>query len=209
MLRNFAFFFTIVFTLFLVSLYKETDVNAPVKLRLLSVGWKLKNFFRNKLRSGLQIAMLWAGIGIISSVAAVHHVQAQGINVDHGVVSRRVVTTAGVNAIRDAFLATFTLADFKYHASGTGTTAEAVGDTALVTQSGSRVVATTQVSGGTGAYQTAATISYTSTLAITEHGLFSASTAGTLLDRSVFTAINVVNGDSITFTYTITFSAGG
>jgi hypothetical protein len=208
MLRIFAFIFTILFTLMLVSFFRQTDVNAPLKIRLLGAGWNIRNFFRNKLRSGLQIALLWAGIGIISSVSAVHNAKAQGISIDHGVVSRRVVTTAGVNAIRDQFLATFTLANFKYHASGTGTTAEAVGDTALVTEVESRV-AGTQVSGGTGAYQTVATIPYTATRAITEHGIFSASSVGTLLDRSVFTAINVVNGDSITFTYTITFSAGG
>lgn len=208
MFRTIAFLLTIAFVALIVSMYRQTDMNAPVKLRLLGAGWRLKNFFRNKLRSGLQVAMLWAGIGLISSVSAVHNVHAQGISVDHGVISRRVVTTAGVNAIRDQFLATFTLANFKYHASGTGTTAEAVGDTALVTEAATRV-AGTQVSGGTGAYQTVATIPYTGTLAITEHGIFSASSVGTLLDRSVFTAINVVNGDSITFTYTITFSAGG
>jgi hypothetical protein len=32
---------------------------------------------------------------------------------------------------------------------------------------------------------------------------------GTLLDRSVFTAINVVSADSIQFTYSLTLSSGG
>lgn len=208
MLRTFAFVFTLAFVTLLMSMFRQTDVNAPLKIRLLGAGWRLKNFFYHKFRSGLQIAMLLAGVGLISSVSAVHNIQAQGISVDHGVISRRVVTTAGVNAIRDQFLGTFTLANFKYHVSGTGSTAEAVGDTALVTEVATRVIGT-QVSGGAGAYQTVATIPYTATLAIVEHGILSAAAAGTLLDRSVFTAINVVNGDSITFTYTITFSAGG
>jgi len=52
------------------------------------------------------------------------------------------------------------------------------------------------------------TISYTTTKAITEHGLFNAATAGTLLDRTVFTVINVVSGDSIQFTYELECAAG-
>jgi len=43
---------------------------------------------------------------------------------------------------------------------------------------------------------------------VTEHGLFNASSAGTLMDRTVFSAINVVNGDSIQFTYELTATAG-
>jgi len=31
----------------------------------------------------------------------------------------------------------------------------------------------------------------------------------TLLDRTLFSAVNVVNGDSIEFTYTLTVTAGG
>src|SRR5689334_9959294 len=50
---------------------------------------------------------------------------------DYGIISRRVVTTAGVNYMRDDFAAAAGGADitnFKYHDSGTGTNAEAVGD---------------------------------------------------------------------------------
>jgi hypothetical protein len=48
------------------------------------------------------------------------------------------------------------------------------------------------------------------TLAITEHGLFSAA-SGTdeLMDRTLFSAINVVSGDTITPTYNLTCTAGG
>jgi hypothetical protein len=46
---------------------------------------------------------------------------------------------------------------------------------------------------------------------VTEHGLFSASSAGTLWDRSKFSAINLVgaNGDGLQTTYDMTASAGG
>jgi len=52
------------------------------------------------------------------------------------------------------------------------------------------------------------TIAYTTTKAITEHGIFNDPTAGTLMDRTVFSAINVVSGDSVQYTYTLTLTAG-
>jgi hypothetical protein len=133
---------------------------------------------------------------------------------DYGIVSRRVVTTAGVNYMRDDFAAAAGGADitnFKYHDSGTGTNAEAVGDTTLQTQAGPATRATgTQDNSVSKQYKTVGTINYTSTLAITEHGIFNqAAQGGTLWDRSVFSAINVVNGDSIQFTYTLTINDGG
>ena len=130
---------------------------------------------------------------------------------DLGIISKRVITTAGVNYIRDDLAAAAGGADitnFKYHGSGTGVGAEAIGDTALGTEVETRSTGT-QVAFASKQYQTVATISYTGTRAITEHGIFSASTVGTLLDRSVFSAINVLSGDAIQFTYTLSLSDGG
>ena len=53
---------------------------------------------------------------------------------DLGVVSRRVITDAGAAAIVNAFRGTFVLSTFNFHALGTGTTAEATSQTALVTE---------------------------------------------------------------------------
>jgi len=58
-------------------------------------------------------------------------------------------------------------------------------------------------------YKTIGTITFTSSLAITEHGVFSDTTGGTLLDRSSHAAINVASDDSIEYTYQLTCSAGG
>ena len=44
--------------------------------------------------------------------------------------------------------------------------------------------------------------------AVTEHGIFSAASGGILLDRSVFSVINLASGDSIQSTYQLTFTAG-
>lgn len=144
-----------------------------------------------------------------------------GKDVDLGVISRRVVTTAGVNYMRDTFAAHAGAADiqnFKYHGCGTGAVAENITDTALGAESttiltpASTRATGTQVNSTSAVYQTVGTLTFTGAGgAITEHGIFSqaATGGGTLWDRSVFAAINVVSGDSITFTYTLTISAGG
>lgn len=120
-----------------------------------------------------------------------------------------MVTTAGVNFLCDAFQGLATLSNMKYHASGTGTNIEAITDVALQTEVESRVAGTQSEGASANIYSTVATLPYTGTRAITEHGLFSASSSVTLWDRSVFSAINVINGDSIQFTYELTLTAGG
>mgnify|MGYP003351979197 CR=1 FL=1 len=92
---------------------------------------------------------------------------------------------------------------------GVGTNAAAVGDTALQTESaptagGGRTVGTesrTTVTNTNDNYQVTGTVNAGSTLAITEAGLFDAVSAGNMLIRGVFSAINVVSGDSISFTF--------
>jgi hypothetical protein len=125
-----------------------------------------------------------------------------------------IVTTAGVNYMASDFASggvTPTISGFKFHDSGVGTTAAAVGDTTIQTAA---TPAPARVSGtpsnpSANQYRSVATVAYTGTNAITEWGLFSASSAGSLWDRRVFSAINVVNGDSIQFTYTLTVNNGG
>lgn len=145
-----------------------------------------------------------------------------GTLVDYGLASLRVVTTAGVKFICDDMNAGGTeVSNLKFHGFGTGTTAEAVGDTALVTElttqyavdntrpTGSQASATVSTNA---TYTTVATLSPDSggTIAITEHGIFSASSSTTLLDRSVFSAVNLVAGsDSLQATYVFTANSGG
>lgn len=123
-----------------------------------------------------------------------------------------VVTTAGVNLMGgDWTNANATLKIMNYHDSGTGSTAAVIADTALQTQAGPATRATGSQSNVTAnIYKTVGTINYLSTLAITEWGLFSqASTGGTMWDHRIFAAINVVTGDSIQYTYSLTITAGG
>jgi hypothetical protein len=137
---------------------------------------------------------------------------------EYGLLSARVVTDAGVAFIVDAFQNITELENMKYHGYGTGTTNEAAGQTALVTEltteyaSDSTRPTGTTTEGATGnIYRTVATLSPDSggTLAITEHGVFSATSAGTLLDRSKFAAINLVAAsDSLQTTYELTLTSG-
>jgi hypothetical protein len=98
---------------------------------------------------------------------------------------------------------------------GTGTTAAAVTDTALVTEAapttgGGRTVGTesrTTITVTNDNYQVVGTVTAVSSLAITEAGLFDAVSGGNLLIRSQFAAINVSAGDSIAFTVGLRFVA--
>ena len=122
-----------------------------------------------------------------------------------------LVTTAGVNYLALDFISggSAHISAFSYVDCGTGTTAASVSDTALQTAAGTSRVSGTQSTPSSGQYRVVATIPFTSTLAITEMGIFSAATVGTLFDRRVFSAINVSSGDSISFQYTISVTAGG
>lgn len=99
---------------------------------------------------------------------------------------------------------------------GVGVGAAAVGDTALGTESapttsGGRTVGTesrTTVTQTNDNYQVTGTVTAGSTLAITEAGLFDAVTAGNMLIRGVFSAVNVVSADSIAFTFGLKFVPG-
>lgn len=135
----------------------------------------------------------------------------------YGLASMRVVTTAGVNYIRDCFLGSVEAENMKYHGFGLGAAAEAVGDTALSTElttqyvSDNTRVTGSQVSGGVGIYETVATLDPDAAVTITEHGIFSqaATGGGSLLDRSVFTGIPLAAvGDQLQATYDFTIAAG-
>jgi hypothetical protein len=135
--------------------------------------------------------------------------RANGEMVDYGCVGRRVVTTAYVNLLCAELQASVAAhSTLRWHAIGTGNTAEAVGDTALVTEVESRVSGT-QAANAANIYETVATITATAARAVVEHGVFSASTAGTLLDRTVFSVVNLAIGDSLQATYRLTLTSGG
>lgn len=137
---------------------------------------------------------------------------------DHyGVVGRKVVTDAGVGFLRDCFTNTSEAENLKYHGIGTGSTAEAAGNTALVTElttqynpDNTRATGSTTTNGAN-VYRTVGTNTVDSAVTITEHGIFSqaATGGGTLLDRTVWAGNSLNNGDSLTTTYDLTLTSGG
>lgn len=180
------------------------------------LAWKLTNWLHwSKIKSLIGVFVInpianWFGLMTAYGKLEIILIRATGERIRYGVVDYRVVTTAFVDFVTDQLQTeTSAFGDFKYHDSGVGTTDPAIGDTDIETTDGESRATGTQTESSHNVYQSVGTISYTTTKAITEHGLFNASTGPTLMDRSEFSAINVVSGDSIQFTYSLTLTAGG
>ena len=90
-------------------------------------------------------------------------------------------------------------------AVGTGTTAASSGDTALETESARVALDSSTVTGASISY-VATYPAGTGTGALTEAGILNASSAGTLLCRTLFSVINKGAADTMTVTWTITIS---
>ena len=188
----------------------------PLRARL-RTAW-LELLLRGRLAvKGVVRGMQGTGIfGVGRLYASV--IRANGTLEHLGLVSTKVVTDAGVAYIVDDWDGGSNTIDlFNYHGCGTGVGAEAAGDTALGTESTTALNPDNTRATGTksqpAAHQmrTVGTVTFDAGAAITEHGIFTqaATGGGTLLDRSVFSAINVVSADSIQFTYTLSLSSGG
>lgn len=115
-----------------------------------------------------------------------------------------LVVTAGkgyiASRMKDA-----TATAMSHMAIGTGTTAAAAGQTALVTEANRQALTSTNVSGGQ--------ITYSSTFgngqgtgALTEAAILNAATGGTMLCRTVFNVINKGANDTLAITWTVTVS---
>ena len=99
---------------------------------------------------------------------------------------------------------------FDYIAVGTGTTAATAADTALgaeITDNGlDRSVSTgTQITDAQAndTAQLVHSFSVTGTDAVTESGVFVASSSGTMICRQTFSAINVADGDTLQITWKV------
>lgn len=159
------------------------------------------------------------GIPIAYGVLSLQKIQADGQRIDYGVASLQKVTTAAAGFIATRLVdAATSIGNFDFHGYGTGTNAESNADTALQTELTTQYATDNTRPTGTptnpsaNVYQTVATLSPDTggTIAVTEHGIFSqaATGGGTLLDRSVFSAVNLVAGsDSLQSTYQLTISA--
>jgi len=123
-------------------------------------------------------------------------------NVKEQHLHKNLVVTAGKAWIAARMKATGAPNEMTHMAVGTGTTAAADGNTALVTES-ARVSLSPSVSGAVVTY-TAAFPAGTGTAALTEAGILNAASAGTMLCRTVFPVVNKGASDSMAITWTIT-----
>lgn len=179
--------------------------------------WRARNA-RNLWRGARRVLTARAlGLSNIYGSLYLTHVKADGEIVELGLASMRVVTTAGVNYLVDAFQGTVEPENLKYHGIGTTNTAEAAADTALVAESTTALNpdstrATGSLTEGASAniYRTVGTLTADASIAAVEHGIFSqaATGGGTLWDRSVFSTVTLASGDSLQATYDATFAAG-
>lgn len=134
--------------------------------------------------------------------------------VDYGLIGIHLVVTAGKNYLASTLNNTAEPEDLKFHGYGLGTTAAAAGNTALETElttqySTNSTRPTGSQASSTNTYTTVATVTPDAAVAVTEWGLHSqaAVPGGTLLDRQVFSAINLNGtGDSLQTTYVFTIS---
>lgn len=135
-----------------------------------------------------------------------------------GLLSEKVITTAGVTYLcADMAAGASDINLFKFHGFGSGATAEAAGDTALVTEyttqyATDNVRPTGSQVPSTNTYTSVGTFSPDATVTVAEHGLFSqaATGGGTLWDRSLTGSVALTgSADSLQATYVLTASAGG
>ena len=122
---------------------------------------------------------------------------------------RNLIVNAGLNYLREFILDSVTpttLPRMGWIAIGSDATAVAAGNTALGTEL-AREAVETYTAGGTGVASIDNTFGAgVGTGTVTEAGVFSASTAGTMLNRVVFAAVTKGAGDSLKVTFTLTFA---
>jgi hypothetical protein len=115
-----------------------------------------------------------------------------------------LVVTVGKNFVASRMNGT-SPAVMSHMAVGTGSTAAAVGNTALATEAARVALDSATVTTNSITY-VATFPAGTGTGALVEAGILNASSAGTLLARTVFSAVNKGSLDVLTITWTVTVS---
>jgi hypothetical protein len=186
--------------------------------------WKLSNTLRWEFLRGwfaFHVAPLLGrliGFATVTSSLDVRVRKADGTWINYGTVGYRVVTTVGVNAMATAFITPGSPGTFYYHALGTTNTAPAVGDTAMAAEistqynpDNTRATGTHVQGASANIYQSVATNTVDGTVAAVECGILTqaATGGGSLLDRFIFSVVNLSSGDGFQSTFNLTFTAGG
>ena len=127
-------------------------------------------------------------------------------NVKEERTEKNLVVTTGLNYIASR-MKDATATAMTHMALGSGTTSAAAGQTDLVTLLGAReALDSTTVTANAVAYVSSFEAG-DATGAVTEAGIFNASSSGTMLCRVVFSVVNKAADDTMTVTWTITLAA--
>lgn len=204
-----------------MALYRQADPSQVKAGINTGTDWlrkyKEKNFSR--VLVGIEKLRQAEMLGLATFLGSLNVTQQlkDGDLLDFGLVSTRVVTSAGVNFLVDALQGTVEPEILKFHGIGTGTNTENTSDTALQTEittglnpDSTRATGSLGEGASANIFRTVGTNTVDGSFAVTEHGLFSqaATGGGTMLDRSVFAAVNLVAADQIQTTYDFTITAG-
>lgn len=184
--------------------------------------WKQNNL--PHLWRGLQreTAARIAKIGYLSGHVCLTIVAPDGTREEYGLVSLRVITTVGAQQVVKAFLGTFSLNNFRYHALGSGSAEETIADTALTTEhsslydtSNTRTTGTLQQGVSATVFRTVGTTTLSGTALIAEFGLFSQAatnsgspTGGYMFDRALITPETILVGYSLVSDYRLGVVSG-
>ena len=125
-------------------------------------------------------------------------------NVTQETVIPNLVVTSGKDYIAERMKDATTTA-MSHMAIGSGNTAAAAGNTALGTELGRVALTSSTVSNAVVTY-VASFAAGTGTGAVTEAGILTAASGGTMLCRTVFSVVNKGSADSMTITWTVTVS---
>jgi hypothetical protein len=115
---------------------------------------------------------------------------------------KNLIVQVGKNFLANALIASST-SPFTHMAIGTGTTAASLSDTSLTSELARQAFTSSSAAANVVTLVTTYAAG-TGTGAITEAGIFNASSSGTLFSHVVFSAINKGSADSLTITWTIT-----
>lgn len=201
-----------------LSLEVSHSRRSPRQIRRAIFWWKVRNFFLYRWREW-PLFLILAICRMTPVPCLVAHTKLflvlrkkNGEVWDYGCVGRMLITTAGKAFVTDNWQGTTDLDTMKYHGLGEGTTAAAVGDTALESELSTDYA--TNSTRPTGTVTEASSVIMQSvgvntldgSATVTEWGLLSqaATGGGVLFDRQVFAAVNMVAGDSLTSTYQLT-----
>lgn len=117
-----------------------------------------------------------------------------------------LIVNTGIYGIMDQVLASPTVGKPTHMAIGTGGTAPAAGQTALTTEL-DRNALTSKTRNNAVVTVVADWAAGDGTGAITEAGIFNASSSGDMYARALFSVINKAAGDTLSITWTLTLSA--